>query len=251
MPGTSALNGAPGAALLYAVAAVMLWPRRQERDQASPAGRDGADNHAERDPGGGSWGVVPPGEQSNAVPRPPRLAAADAGTLGHRGALCCWAALWTGLSLLELGAANHAAAVPGAQVTNIGNGEPGWLAAINHHAGHLLAGQGAAFALAAGLVQLAVGLGALVPRARRLALGAGIGLAVCYGILGQDLGGILTGQATDPNSAPLLVLLALALWPRRAVAGSRPHIPTTHQYAARTGRGATGHVNISSTGLSA
>jgi hypothetical protein len=41
-------------------------------------------------------------------------------------------------------------------------------------------------------------------------------LAVAYGLFGQDFGGLLTGQATDPGTAPLLVLLALALWPRRA-----------------------------------
>jgi hypothetical protein len=34
-------------------------------------------------------------------------------------------------------------------------------------------------------------------------------------VFGQDLGGLLTGQATDPGTAPLFVLLALALWPGR------------------------------------
>ena len=32
-------------------------------------------------------------------------------------------------------------------------------------------------------------------------------------ILGQAFGGILAGGVTDPNSGPLLVLLALAYWP--------------------------------------
>ncbi len=31
----------------------------------------------------------------------------------------------------------------------------------------------------------------------------------------QALGGILASGATDPNSGPLLVLLALAYWPAR------------------------------------
>jgi hypothetical protein len=94
--------------------------------------------------------------------------------------------LWAGLALLELEGANHA-----------------------------LAGQGAAFAVAAAVAQLAIGLAVLRPRWRRAALGAGIALAVTYGLFGQDLGGLLTGRATDPGTAPLLVLLALALWPRR------------------------------------
>jgi hypothetical protein len=33
--------------------------------------------------------------------------------------------------------------------------------------------------------------------------------------VGQGFGGILTGQGTDPNSGPLLFLLALAYWPIR------------------------------------
>jgi hypothetical protein len=31
--------------------------------------------------------------------------------------------------------------------------------------------------------------------------------------LAQGLGGMLTGSGTDPNSGPLLALLALAFWP--------------------------------------
>ena len=175
MPGVSALNGAPGAALLYALIALILWPRR---------------------PGDGP-------------------AVADAGLLGGRGARWCWTILWSGLALLELGGANHAAGVPAAEVANIGEGEPGWLAGLNSQAGHLLAGHGALFALLAAVIEVAVGWCVLRPAWRRTALAAGIAVAVLCGVFGQDLGGLLTGQATDPGTAPLFVLLALALWPRR------------------------------------
>jgi hypothetical protein len=40
--------------------------------------------------------------------------------------------------------------------------------------------------------------------------------------LAQGLGGLFTGGSTDPNSGPLLVLLALAYWPGRAEAGTEP-----------------------------
>lgn len=79
----------------------------------------------------------------------------------------------------------------------------------------MLAGHGAVFAVAAAVAQVAVGLAILRPRWRRAALAAGMALAVTYGLFGQDLGGLLTGRATDPGTAPLLVLFALALWPRR------------------------------------
>ena len=32
-------------------------------------------------------------------------------------------------------------------------------------------------------------------------------------VLGENFGGLLTGQATDPNSGLLLILLAAACWP--------------------------------------
>jgi hypothetical protein len=41
-------------------------------------------------------------------------------------------------------------------------------------------------------------------------------LAAAIGVAGQDLGGILTGSGTDPESGPLLILLVLAYWPVRA-----------------------------------
>jgi hypothetical protein len=181
MPGVSGLNGAPGAALLYALVALVLWPRRSGEGPA----------------------------------------AADAGLLGGRGALWCWTVLWSGLALLELGGANHAAAVPAAEVADIGEGEPGWLAGLNSQAGHLLAGHGALFALLAAVVAVAVGWCVLRPAWRRTALAAGVAVAILYGVFGQDLGGLLTGQATDPGPAPLFVLLALALWPGRHSATAR------------------------------
>jgi hypothetical protein len=37
--------------------------------------------------------------------------------------------------------------------------------------------------------------------------------------LAEGLGGILTGSGTDPNTGPLLALLALAFWPAAAPRG--------------------------------
>jgi hypothetical protein len=189
MPGTGALNGAPGAALLYAVLAVLLWPRR-----AAAATGSG-------------------------------VSAADDGLLGGRGARWCWVVLWAGLAALELAPANHDPVVPAGEASGVAEREPGWLAALNEHAGRLLAGHGVAFAWAAGLAMLIIAVAVLHPRTRRAALAAGAVLAVAYGLFGQDFGGLLTGQATDPGTAPLLVLLALALWPRRALPTPPPFAP--------------------------
>jgi hypothetical protein len=48
--------------------------------------------------------------------------------------------------------------------------------------------------------------------------------AAFVGLVGQDLGGAFTGQGTDPGSAPLLILMAVAMWPApvRASASAAP-----------------------------
>jgi hypothetical protein len=180
MPGTGLLTGAPGAALLYSVLALVLWPRGE----------------SERGP------------------------VADHGLLGPAFAQVAWAALWVGGALLELRAVNHASSVPAAQLTNTGQGEPSLIAAFNRGIGHLVAGQGLLFASAVGVTALVVGAGVFVPGTRKVAIGLGLVAAVFFGIAGQDLGAMATGQGTDPGTGPLLVLFALALWPRPAVAAS-------------------------------
>ena len=37
--------------------------------------------------------------------------------------------------------------------------------------------------------------------------------ALALWVTGEDFGGILSGSATDPNTGPLLVLIAAAFWP--------------------------------------
>ncbi|MHB9862044.1 hypothetical protein [Streptomyces sp. YIM S03343] len=173
MSGVGLLTGAPGAALLYAVIAVALWPRL---DRAGPS-------------------------------------IADGGVLGGAVARWVWVVLWTGTAALALEPAAH---VPGAQLTNAGQDEPAPVAAVNHTVGGLVGGWGMTFVVVLGLLQVAIGVGVLSSRTRRLALSAGIVLATATGLLAQDLGGLLTGHATDPGTGPLLVLFALILWPRAA-----------------------------------
>jgi hypothetical protein len=182
MDGTGILTGAPGAALLYAVLGLALWP-------------------------------AAPGSTSGAPPLS-GIAVADGGSvLGGRWVRHCWLVLWIGLALLELEPFNHAVGVPGAQLVDIGQGEPPAVASVNAVVGGLVAGSGPVFAVLLGLCCVFVGVGVLAPRTRRLALGVGIALAVLTGLFGQDLGGLLTGRATDPGTGPLLVLFALTLWP--------------------------------------
>ena len=76
--------------------------------------------------------------------------------------------------------------------------------------------------LAVALAVVAVGP-CLPARMARAAMVLAIVLAVVIW-LAEGLGGLFTGGGTDPNSGPLLVLLAVAFWPAApspAVAGSR------------------------------
>lgn len=55
----------------------------------------------------------------------------------------------------------------------------------------------------------------------RPALVAGVALSLVFWVLGQNFGGILAGNATDPGAGPLYVLLASTLYLRHGSTSSR------------------------------
>jgi hypothetical protein len=176
----SPLSGAPGPVILYALLAVLLWPRDR------------------------------PGSAASAAP----FVAARA--VGAPAARALWLILWASLAYFALLPANRAPQALHAMLAGMTGGEPAWLAAISQHGAGLLAHHGlaASVGLAAILVLIAVGV-YLPPPAARAALAVAAVLAAVIGVAGQDLGGILTGSGTDPGSGPLLILLVLAYWPVR------------------------------------
>ncbi len=141
-------------------------------------------------------------------------AVADVGLLGGIATRVLWTVLWTGTALLELEIANNAPNALSSQLTELAQGEPAPIAAMDHTVAHLMFGHGTELALLIMMSQVLIGSWVLRPGTRRLALGAGIAVAGIYWVIGQNFGGIFTGQGTDPNTGPLLVLLALSLWPR-------------------------------------
>ena len=209
MAGTSLLTGAPGAALLYALLALILWPRPARHQHTRPGG-----------------------DQRPAYPTD-RGSVAGGGLLGARPARWCWTAIWTGIAVLELEPANHAAAVPAAQLTDVGQDEPRTVAAANAALGNLLGAHGLSFAAAVGAACLLIGWGVHLHRVQRAALLAGIALTTFGGVAGQDLGGLLSGHATDPGTAPPLILIAAALWPT-APRRNRQHPQQTQTWPSRS-----------------
>jgi hypothetical protein len=192
----SPVNGAPGAALLYAVAAVLLWPVADDR-------------------GGSPAGAGRPAVGSPATGRPAAgYPAGDA--IGDRPARAVWLLLWGGLAVLAVPPAARAPGAVSAMLTEMAGGQPAWLAGTDRHIAGALSQHGLAAAVVlAVLLALAAALGCLPGRtAARSAVSVGVALAAVIWV-GEGLGGMFNGMATDPSTGPLLALIALAYWPSR------------------------------------
>jgi hypothetical protein len=174
--GASPLNGAPGAVIIYGLIAVLLWPA----DRAAPA---------------------------------PFVAAK---AVGAHVARALWAVLWLSLAYFALTPANRAPQGMNAMIAGMESGEPGWVTALTRGAASLVAGQGlaASIVLAMALVLIALGVYLPAPAAKATLVLAIVVSAVIW-VFAQAFGAIMAGGATDPNSGPLLILLALAFWPLR------------------------------------
>jgi hypothetical protein len=171
--GASPVNGAPGGVILYALLAVLLWPA--DRDPAAPfvAGR----------------------------------------AVGRGVARGLWLVLWASLAFFALQPASRAPKAISGMISGMAAGEPGWLAWIDNHAASALGGHGltASIVLVIALVVVAAGPYLPARMARAAIVLALVVAAVLW--LAQGLGGVFTGGGTDPNSGPLLALIAVAFWP--------------------------------------
>jgi hypothetical protein len=175
----SPVNGAPGAVIIYALLAVLLWPGRRDRPAPFVAGR----------------------------------------FTGAAVARLLWLVLWGSLAYLALLPATRAARALSGMVSPMASGQPGWLAGLDDHLAAFLAQRGPAAAVVLAVVLGVIAAGVYLPRpAARVVIAVAIVTSGAIWIA-EGLGGILTGGGTDPNSGPLLALLALAYWP---LAGSTP-----------------------------
>lgn len=120
-----------------------------------------------------------------------------------------WAGLWIGAAALQALPQNDR----GADVARAlqANGAPHGLAGLQRVVAGWTLRHGSLAVVVIVLVELSIGIAVLVRRTRRL--GAATGLLACLALwlLAQNLGGLYTGEATDPNTAPLVALLALTL----------------------------------------
>lgn len=189
----SPVNGAPGAVIIYALLAVLLWPA----DRAAPV--------------------------------PFRAAQA----VGARAARVLWLVLWASMAYFALLPASRAPQALHDMIASMAGGEPGWLAAIEKTSAAFVAHQGLAVSigLAAACALIAVGVYLPVPVVRATLVLAVLAAAAIW-VVGEAFGAIFTGAGTDPNTGPLLILLAVAYWPA-ATAASPPPIDDRQVDASR------------------
>ena len=135
--------------------------------------------------------------------------------LGRRAAGLLWLLLWASSAYFLLQPANRTPFALHNAVAGLATGEPGWLAGLDRAVAGAVAGPGAAISITAAVLCLAIGAGVLWPRTTRPAVLLAAAFALVIWVFGENLGGLVSGQATDPNSGPLLILLAAAYWPSR------------------------------------
>ena len=115
-------------------------------------------------------------------------------------------------------------------ITASAAGEPGWLAAFDRATAAAAGSHGTLISalLAAAFILIAAGI--LVPATTRPALNLATTAGLAFWVIGENFGQILTGMATDPNTGPLLILLAAAYWPLRPKASpADPPLIPVHQ----------------------
>jgi hypothetical protein len=182
------LTGAPGAVILYPVIGLLVWPEAQP-DQVQP-------------------GIA--------------SSASASGPLGSGAPLLVWSGFWTLSAVLWLFPANRAPGAISSVVHNASSGQPSWYAHFEASVANALPHGTSALPWVLAAVSLLIAAGPLVSRRPGPFLATGAVLQCVFWVTGMALGGILTGMGTDPNMAPLIVLLAFAM------------VPTVHAVAAQS-----------------
>lgn len=167
----SPLMGAPGGVLLYGLVGALLWPRG--------GAKEGSDTF-------------------------------DGGLFGRHGLQLVWTGLWLEAGALWFLNVNRSASAIHDQIASMAGGSPSWLAGAQTSVANAAQGHGVLIATILGVASIVIAA-SVWTRLRGLALAAGVLLSLAYWVFGQSLGGpFWAGSATDVNSAPLFVLLAIA-----------------------------------------
>ncbi len=191
----SALTGAPGSVLVYGLLGLMAWPRVPRRDV--------------------DWSDRPVGIASSAAAQ---------GIGRSITPLAAWAGYWSLAAVLFVFPDNRTRTSLSSAIVGMAPGQPGWFSHFLTTLGHQFSTTGTQTAWVLAAVAVVVGLGPLAARRPGWFLLAGAVFSVVLWIAGQGLiGNIFTTPVTDPNTGPLVIVLAAAMVPKvRAPRESRP-----------------------------
>ena len=191
--GANPVSGAPGAVILYALLAVLLWPAR--------------DPGSEPEPG-----------------RSTRFVAAR--PVGALPARILWLVLWGSLAYFAVVPSTGADGVHD-MISGMEGSNPGWLDSLLRAGASAVAGRGDAVSVILAVLLGVVAVGIFLPApAVRAALVLAVVVSLAIWIFGEALGALFSGQGTDVNSGPLLILIAAAYWPLRRRPAVPPSAPT-------------------------
>lgn len=134
------------------------------------------------------------------------------GLLGIRGAKIMWCALWIVMAWLWLLEPSSSANATSSMLNSVPSGI-GPLDSLQNSLASSTRGDGLVIALILAALSATIAVAVAAEWKARMFLAVSIVLSVVYWLIPQGLGGIFAGGATDPNAAPLFVLLACAMLP--------------------------------------
>ncbi len=178
----SALTGAPGSVFIYGLIGVMAWPRSRTR-------------------------------QGTEQPVGMASSAAGQGIGGATTPLLVWVGYWSLAAVLFQLPNNRTSTSVSSAITGMSSGEPSAYSHFLNSFGNQFGTGGVWTTWLLAIVSLIVGFGPLLFRRPTPFLAVGGLLGTFFWVTGQGLGGIFTGSGTDPNTVPLIILLALAMVP--------------------------------------
>lgn len=187
--GATFLSGAPGAVVLYAGIGLAAWPRLGSagRGRLRDCGRNVR-----------SWAAI--------------LKVVGADEQPASWVPVAWTVTWVLFAILQALPANNGARALGAQIAANAANAPDWLAHTERAMDAVVRHQGVLPVAMLVALEAAIGLLALRPGVpRKVSAVMGIALALAVWVIGQAFGQIPTGMGTDPNSAPLVALLGVAV----------------------------------------
>ncbi len=173
--GASPFGGGPGAVLYYALLAVVLWP-------------------------------------ATAAAPPSRFVAAR--SIGVPAARILWASVWTLVAVLTVVGHGRSPLALRDVVEETRAGEPGWLVGLDRWSQAILLHDGTTVAVLFALFCMVVAACVYFqPALTQVILAVAFIVFTLIWVAIQNMGGVLAGGATDPNSGLLVLLFIVAYWP--------------------------------------